>query len=125
YADFKCADFDDPDYQDMAKRYLAMSDNEFMEDDAVAGYGIVTMVAQAIEAVGDDPVAISEWIHGESFDLPGYAFPMSYTEWGEMAEAAPIFYLLGEGPAPEGVNDAGTWYPELLSRSEPLTPFEP
>ncbi len=125
YADFKCADFDDPEYQDMARRYLAMSDNTFMEDDAVAGYGIVTMVAAAVEAVGDDPAAIGEWLHTQTFDLPGYAFPMQWTEWGEMAQAAPIFAVLGEGPAPEGVNEAGDWYPELLFRTETLTPYEP
>ena len=125
YADFKCADTDDPEYQDMARRYLASSDNTFMEDDAVAGFGVVTMVAAAIEAVGDDPKAIAEWLHTQKFDLPGYAFPMSWTAWGEMAEAAPIFALLGEGPAPEGVNEAGDWYPEILFRTETLTPFEP
>jgi branched-chain amino acid transport system substrate-binding protein len=125
YSDFKCADFDDPEYQEMAARYLAASDNVFMEDDAVAGYGIVTMVAAAVEAVGDDPVAISEWLHTQKFDLPGYAFEMSWTEWGEMANAAPLFAVLGEGPAPDGVNDAGDWYPETLNRTEPLTPYQP
>ena len=82
YADFKCADTDSIGYQDMARRYLASSDNSFMEDDAVAGYGIVTMVAAAVEAVGDDPKAIAEWLHTQKFDLPGYAFPMSWTAWG-------------------------------------------
>ncbi len=125
YADFKCADFDTEDYQDLARRYLASSDNTFMEDDAVAGYGIVTVVAAAVEAVGDDPVAIAEWLHTQEFDLPGYAFPLSWTEWGEMAEAAPLFTVLGAGPAPEGVNEAGDWYPVTLIRPEPLTPYEP
>ncbi len=125
YADFKCADFDSEDYQELARRYLASSDNTFMEDDAVAGYGIVTMVAAAIEAVGDDPAAIGEWLHTQEFDLPGYAWTMGWTEWGEMSNAAPIFSVLGEGPAPEGVNEAGDWYPETLIRPEPLTPYEP
>ncbi len=125
YADFKCADFGSTEYQDMAVRYLASSDNTFMEDDAVAGYGIVTMVAQAVEAVGDDPKAIAEWLHTQTFDLPGFAYPVSWTEWGELATAAPIFYVLGEGPAPEGVNEAGEWYPEELIRPEALTPYEP
>lgn len=125
YADFKCADFDSDDYQDLARRYLASSDNTFMEDDAVAGYGIVTMVAAAVEAVGDDPAAISEWLHTQEFDLPGHAWTMGWTEWGEMTHAAPIFSVLGEGPAPEGVNEAGDWYPETLIRPEALVPYEP
>ena len=95
------------------------SDNTFMEDDAVAGYGIVQMVAQAVEEVGDDPAAIAEYLHSETFDLPGYPFEMSWTEWGEMAAAQPLFSVIGEGPAPEGVNEAGEWYPETLILSRP------
>jgi branched-chain amino acid transport system substrate-binding protein len=124
YADFDCADYQDAEYQDLAQRYLAMSDNTFMEDDAVAGYGIVQMVAQAVEEVGD-PAAIAEYLHGETFDLPGYPFEMGWTEWGELATAQPLFSIVGEGPAPEGVNEAGDWYPETLLLPEPLEPYEP
>jgi hypothetical protein len=103
-----------------------MSDNTFMEDDAVAGYGIVTMVADAVAEVGDDPVAVAEYLHAQTYDdLPGYAFDMSWTEWGELAAAQPLFSVLGEGPAPEGVNEAGDWYPETLILPEPLEPYEP
>ena len=126
YADFDCADYESEEYQELARRYLEMSENTFMDDDAVAGYGIVTMVAQAVEEVGDDPVAVAEYLHEQTFDdLPGYAFDMSWTEWGELATAQPIFTVIGEGPAPEGVNEGGDWYPETLSQSEPLEPFEP
>jgi branched-chain amino acid transport system substrate-binding protein len=125
YADFDCADFESDEYQELATRYLAASENTFMEDDAVAGYGIVQMIAQAVGEVGDDPAAIAEYLHGETFDLPGYAFEMGWTEWGELASAQPLFTLLGEGPAPEGVNEAGEWYPETLILPEPLEPFEP
>ena len=125
YTDFKCADFESDSYQDLARRYVAASGNGFMEDDAVSGYGIVTMVAAAVEAVGDDPGAIAEWLHTQTFDLPGYAFEMGWTEWGEMANAAPLTAVLGAGPAPEGTNLLGDWYPEVLNRPEPLTPYEP
>ena len=125
YSDFDCADYAGDEYQELAVRYLAMSDNTFMEDDAVAGYGIVQMVAQAVEAVGDDPAAVAEYLHSETFDLPGYAWDMSWTEWGEMAAAQPLFSVIGPGPAPEGVNEAGEWYPETLIQSEPLEPYEP
>ena len=126
YADFDCADYQSPEYQELARRFLAMSsDNTFMDDDAVAAYGIVTMIAQAIEEVGDDPAAIGEWLHTQEFDLPGYPFPLSWTEWGEMAAAQPLFSIAGEGPAPEGVNEAGDWYPETLLLPKPLTPYDP
>jgi branched-chain amino acid transport system substrate-binding protein len=125
YSDFDCADYASEEYQELALRYLASSDNTFMEDDAVAGYGIVQMIAQAVEAVGDDPVAIAEYLHSETFDLPGYPYDMSWTEWGEMAAAQPVFSVIGPGPAPEGVNEAGEWYPETLILSDPLEPYVP
>ncbi len=125
YSDFSCADYFSDDYQDLARRYLAFSDNQFMSDDAVSGYAIVTMVAQAVEAVGDDPSAIAEYIHANSFDMPGYAHTLSWTEWGELAEARPMFTRVTAGPAPEGVNEAGEWWFELLTQSEALEPYVP
>jgi branched-chain amino acid transport system substrate-binding protein len=125
YSDFSCADYFSDSYADLARRYLTFSDNEFMSDDAVASYGIVTMIAEAVGEVGDDPVAIAEYLHANSFELPGYASTMSWTEWGEMAEARPLFTMISEGPAPEGLNEAGDWWFELLTQSEALEPYVP
>lgn len=126
YSDFSCADYFSDSYADLAERYFAFSDNAFMSDDAVAGHGIVTMVAEAVGAVGDDPVAIAEYLHANEFELEGYAYqPMSWTEWGELANATPVFTIISEGPAPEGLNEAGDWWFEELSRSEPLEPYVP
>lgn len=125
YSDFSCADYFSDGYQELAKRYLAFSDNQFMSDDAVAGFGIVTMVAEAVGAVGDDSVAIAEYLHANEFDLEGYAYTMSWTEWGEQAAAQPIFTLINAGPAPEGVNEAGEWWFDLLTQSAPLDPYVP
>jgi branched-chain amino acid transport system substrate-binding protein len=125
YSDFTCADYFSDSYQELARRYLDFSDNKFMSDDAVAGYGIVTMVAQAVGAVGDDPTAVDEYLHANSFDLPGYAYTMSWTAWGEQAAAQPIFTQINAGPAPDGVNDAGDWWFDELSQSEPLEPYSP
>jgi branched-chain amino acid transport system substrate-binding protein len=126
YADFGCADAESEDYQDLARRFLESSDEAvFLEDDAVAGHGIVTMVAEAVGEVGDDPAAIAEYLHSNTFDLPGYSFEVGWTEWGELANAQIAFDLIGSGPAPEGLNEAGEWYPERLILSDPLEPFEP
>ncbi len=125
YADFACVDYDSASYQDLARRYLAFSDNTFMEDDAVAGYGMVQAIAQAVGAVGDDPVAIAEYLHATTFDLPGYSFPLSWTEWGELAAAQVTFVVIREQEPPEGVNPGANWYPELLLLSDPLVPYVP
>jgi hypothetical protein len=50
---------------------------------------------------------------------------LSWTEWGELAQSAPIFFQISEGPAPEGLNEAGDWWLELLTHSAPLEPYEP
>jgi branched-chain amino acid transport system substrate-binding protein len=126
YADFGCADVQSNEYQDLARRFLQFSqNNKFFEDDALAGYGIVTMVAEAVRQVGDDPAAIARHLHENTFDIPGYSFELRWTEWGELASARIAFDLLGRGPAPQGVNEAGSWYPERLLISEPLEPFRP
>jgi branched-chain amino acid transport system substrate-binding protein len=125
YVDYDCADYSSDDYQELAARFAESSDLGFMDDDAVAGYGIVTMVAEAVAEVGDDPAAVAEYLHGNSFDLPGYAFEMGWTEWGELANAAPALSIIrGEAP-PEGVNPGADWYPEVLLVPEPLEPYEP
>ncbi|MBI1878804.1 MAG: ABC transporter substrate-binding protein, partial [Chloroflexi bacterium] len=54
YSDFSCADYFSDSYADLAKRYLAFSENKFMSDDAVAGYAIVQMVAKAVGEVRGD-----------------------------------------------------------------------
>jgi hypothetical protein len=82
-------------------------------------------VAEAVGKVGDDPAAIANYLHENTFDIPGYSFEMRWTEWGELASAQIAFDLIGPGPAPEGVNKAGEWYPKRLLVSEPLEPFQP
>jgi hypothetical protein len=70
-------------------------------------------------------VAVAEYLHGNSFDLEGYAHTMSWTEWGELAESQPVFTRITEGPAPEGLNEAGDWWLELLVQADPLEPYVP
>jgi branched-chain amino acid transport system substrate-binding protein len=126
YTDFACADYTSEGYAALAERYLAFSENAFMSDDAVAGHGIITMVADAVANAGDDPVAISEYLHGQTYDdLEGYAHPVSWTEWGELASSAPTVNTISEGPAPEGLNDAGVWWVVKLTQAETLEPYVP
>ncbi len=125
YTDFACVDYDSAEYQELALRYLAFSDNTFMEDDAVAGFGIVHAIAEAVGAVGDDPVAVAEYMHANTFDIPGYSFPLSWTEWGELAAAQVTFIVIREQEPPEGVSPGANWYPELLLLSDPLEPYVP
>ena len=82
------------------------------------------MLAQAVGDVSDDPVAIRIPPRSEALTSPATG-----SRWrgpvGRAGQAQPLFSILSPGPAPEGVNEAGTWYPKVLLRPEPLTPYEP
>ncbi len=125
YVDFTCADVDDPDFQQLATRYYDRF-GTYMEDDAVAGYGQVLMVADAISTLGEpDPAAIADHLRDNTFVLPGYAWDLGWTEWGELRDAQPLLTILRRQQPPDGVHPDATWYPEVLLRSDPLEPFVP
>lgn len=125
YADYGCADYSSEDYQELATRFAEESEFSFMEDDAVAGYAIVKIVAEAVENGATDATAVAEYAHDNEFDMPGYSHVLSWTEFGELAASQPSLSIIrGEAP-PEGVNPGADWYPEVLSISDPLEPFQP
>jgi branched-chain amino acid transport system substrate-binding protein len=127
WSDFKCMATATRAYKALAKRYLrAFPQNQFMEDDALAGYAYVKIVAQAIQNVGTSPQAIAAYVHRTTFTIPGYAFPLRWTAWGELDRPTVQFAVLTRGPAPEqGLNNGATWWPRVLFTSQPLTPYRP
>jgi branched-chain amino acid transport system substrate-binding protein len=127
WSDFKCMATATKAYKDLAKRYLRVfPQNEFFEDDALAGYAYVKIVAQAIQNVGDNPEQIAAYVHGHTFNIPGYAWPLKWTAWGEMEGVRVQFAVLTKGPPPDpALNKGGTWWPRVISRSAVLTPYKP
>jgi branched-chain amino acid transport system substrate-binding protein len=127
WSDFKCMATATRPYKALAKRYLrAFPQNGFFEDDALAGYAYVKVVAEAIRRVGVNRQRIAAYVHANTFRIPGYAFPLRWTAWGELRGATVQFALLTRGPTPErGLNTAGNWWPRVLFKSQPLTPYRP
>jgi branched-chain amino acid transport system substrate-binding protein len=127
WSDFKCMATATKAYKGLAKRYLrAFPDNEFMEDDALSGYGYVKVVAEAIRNVGTNPERIATYVRTHTFNIPGYAFPLRWTAWGELNRPTVQFAILTRGPTPErGLNTKGNWWPRVLFKSQPLTPYRP
>jgi branched-chain amino acid transport system substrate-binding protein len=126
YIDFKCMLVDSPGYQNLAREFLkAYPQDHFFEDDALASYAVVNIVAKAIRSVGADPVKIASYVHANTFDIPGFAYPLAWTSWGELSHARLAITLLTKGPAPQGTNTGGTWYLKQLLLSKPLTPYTP
>jgi branched-chain amino acid transport system substrate-binding protein len=127
WSDFKCMATATKAYKTLAKRYLrTFPQNEFFEDDALAGYAYVKIVAEAISKVGTNPQRIAAYVHANTFNIPGYAFPLRWTAWGELRNPRVQFSVLTRGPAPEkGLNTGGNWWPRVLFKSQPLTPYRP
>jgi branched-chain amino acid transport system substrate-binding protein len=128
WSDFKCMATATQGYKTLAKRYLrTFPQNEFLEDDALAGYAYVKIVAEAISKVGVNSQRVAAYIHANTFDIPGYAWPLKWTAWGEMVGVRVQFAILTKGPPPEaGLNTASTtFWPRVLFRSQPLTPYRP
>ncbi len=117
-----------PGYKALAKRYLrAFPQNEFFEDDAISGYAYVKIVAEAISRVGANRERIAAYVHANTFNIPGYAWPLRWTAWGELVGARPQFAILTRGAPPEpGLNTASpTFWPRVVFKSQPLTPYRP
>jgi branched-chain amino acid transport system substrate-binding protein len=127
WSDFKCMATASKEYQALARRYLkTFPQNQFFEDDALAGYAYVKIVAEAISNVGDDSEKIAAYVHAHTFTIPGYAFQLKWTAWGEIVGPRVQFAVLTKGPPPgDGLNIGGSWWPRVLAKSQPLTPYRP
>ncbi|HXF97962.1 MAG TPA: ABC transporter substrate-binding protein [Gaiellaceae bacterium] len=127
WGDFKCMATASKEYKALAKRYLrTFPQNGFFEDDALAAYASVKIVAEAISKVGTNTERIAAYVRSNTFNIPGYAFPLRWTAWGEIQGPQVQFAILTKGPPPEpGLNTAGSWWPRVLFRSQPLTPYRP
>jgi len=124
FVDYSCADFENPAYQALAARYHAAT-KRLLDNNALSGYAIVKMVATAIASgKSADPKALATAIRTGRFLIDGYAWPLSYTEWGEMKEAAPILYTYEKG-APGKMNPGATWHPKVVFRSATAQPYVP
>ena len=127
WSDFKCMATATQAYKTLARRYLrTFPQNQFMEDDALAGYAYVKIVAEAVSKVGTDRQRIAAYVHANTFNIPGYAFPLRWTAWGELDRPTVQFAVLTKGPPPgPGLNVGASWWPRVLFKSQPLTPYRP
>ncbi|MCO5099956.1 MAG: ABC transporter substrate-binding protein [Burkholderiaceae bacterium] len=124
YADYTCADFEHPAYKALAERFNKTYKRMF-EDNSFSGYVIVKMVADAIQRTGSvEPEVIAKAIREGTFDQPGYGWPLSYTEWGEMKGAKPLLYTYEKGD-PGAVNAGANWRTKVIFRSPPVQPYVP
>lgn len=119
------ADPEHPEYRRLAEKFFGATGGLF-DYNAFSGYVIVKMVAGAMEKTSsDDPVVIAKTIREGRFVQPGYAYPLSYTEWGEMKEFAPILYTFKPGDPPGRILPGSGWHKEIVFRSPTVKPYGP
>jgi len=124
FVDYSCVDFENAAYQALAAKYHAAT-KRLLDNNALSGYAIVKMVAESIaKGKSADPKAVAQAIRTGRFQIDGYAWPISYTEWGEMKEAAPILYTYEKGAAGK-MNPTATWRPKVVFRSKTTPPYVP
>jgi branched-chain amino acid transport system substrate-binding protein len=124
FVDYSCADFENPAYQALAARFHTAT-KRLLDNNGLSGYAIVKIVAESIaKGKSADPKAIAQAIHAGRFTIDGYAWPLSYTEWGEMKEAAPILYTYEKGAAGK-MNPTANWRPKVIFRSKTTQPYVP
>lgn len=122
--EYSCADLADSNYQKLAGQYYSAY-KSFFDHNSFSGYAIVKVVADAIKKTGSmDRQAIAKAIREGSFVQPGYAYPLSFTEWGELKQATPILYTFEQGD-PGQINPGANWRPKVLFRSPVLPPYVP
>lgn len=122
--DFASADFESPAYKDLAERYYRAFGTLFGSS-AFSGYVTVKLVADAIKRTKSlNPKDIADAIRKGRFIQPGYAFPLSYTEWGELKEVSYVLFTIEEGD-PGRINPGAGWRPKVVFRTPQLKPYVP
>ena len=122
---FSCIKFDSPEYISVAQKFYQRY-NKWMDIGAATGYVTAYMIANAIEKTrSTDPVKIADYIRSSRFEHPIFAWPLSYTEWGELKEATLYMVTLVKKSPPSGVNPGANWWIEVIYKSSPLTPYQP
>ena len=125
WIDYKCGPLG-KEYRALAKRYLRTSAERVLR-----GRCAQRLCDREDPRGGDQQgrrlrERIAAYVHANSFDIPGYAFPLRWTAWGELRAPRLAVVVLTKGPPPEsGLNTAGEWWPRLLYRTEPLAAYRP
>jgi len=125
FVDYSCVDFQSPTFRRLASKFYGTY-RRYFDNSAFSGYVTVKMVAEAARrAKSVDPRALADAVRTGRFAQPGYGWPLSYTEWGEMKEARIIFFSIERGESPGGINPGAGWYQKWLFRSPAVQPYVP
>ncbi|MGQ4556403.1 ABC transporter substrate-binding protein [Halobellus sp. GM3] len=111
-------------YLDFAQQFY--QEHERYADQFVGvGYSAVKLIANAIQESGStDPAEITETVRSSSYET-FFAYPFSFTDWGELDQSRLVFTEFAEGPPARGSNPDASWHLEAMATTSRLEPPEP
>ena len=121
--DISPVNYEHPAFTELGKKFVAKY-NEDLDFAGVTGYVNAYQIADAIKrANSSDPKDVATAIRTGSFKMDPFAYPLSYTEWGDLKEAREVIVSFAKG--------GPSFYPSALTHfkvefiTPPLTPPEP
>lgn len=119
-----CVNSEAPEYRQLAEKFYQKY-GKFFDHNAVTGYVTVMMIADAVEKTKSvDPVTVANHIRTSEYNSPIFAWPLSYTEWGEIKKPAMRLAVIKQGN-PGNINPGANWVIETLYVSPPVQPYVP
>ncbi|MDW8063427.1 MAG: ABC transporter substrate-binding protein [Candidatus Caldarchaeum sp.] len=119
-----CVKTETPEYRDLAVKFYQKY-GKYFDHNAVSGYVTVLMIADAVEkSRSTNPATVANYIRTHEFSHPIFAWPLSYTEWGEIKKPSMRLAVIKRG-SPGPVNPGANWVVETLYASPPVDPYVP
>lgn len=119
-----CVNSEAPEYKQLAEKFYQKY-GKFFDHNAVTGYVTVMMIADAVEKTRSvDPVTVANHIRTSEYNSPIFAWPLSYTEWGEIKKPSMRLAVIKQGN-PGSMNPGANWVIETLYISPPVQPYVP
>ncbi len=122
--DYKPVDYNS-EFLKIGEKYYGIY-NEEMDREAATGYVNIYHLAWAVgKAKSTDPVKIADTIREGYYKHPIFAYPFSYTEWGDLKEPRIVIVSFKPGPPPGNMNPKATTHYEVEYVTQTLPPVEP
>lgn len=111
-------------YLSFAKRFYAQN-QRYADQYVGVGYSAVKLIANAVKESGStDPETIADTVRSSSYQT-FFAYPFSFTDWGELDQSRLVFTKFSEGAPPQGINPDAKWHLEAMATTSRLEPPQP
>lgn len=121
--DFTPVNYNSNEFQSFAQKFYEKYKEE-VDFAGTTGYVNINHIVWAIkQANSAEPKDIANTIRGGSYNTPLFAFPLSYTSWGDQKEAREVIITFKPGAPPYGPDSIS--HAEVEFISPPIKPVEP